>query len=470
MKKLFIALTGLIMMAASVMAQNEAEVLRFSHMNWGGTARSQAVGGAISAFGADFSSLSMNPAGIGLYKRSEITFTPQLHYSSIESKLDGAPKEDYRYNFNINSVGWVIPIDLENGSMVHFGLGINRLYNFNHNYFMKGFNNNNSMMTAYVDYANRYGLDGVSDMAWQTYLMDQNAGGTYVSDLYNGGVLQQKVLSTSGSANEFVVSFGGNIEDKLFLGATLGIPYFSYEEEATYTETDSEDQIASTYDFKKFTDRTHLEQEGVGVNFKLGVLYQPVDFIRTGVAIHTPTFYDVDETYHRDLSPVFADTTVSPYGMANEFDYEIITPFRFMYNLAFIIGQYGFVGFDYEFADYRTGRIRAHGEDFSDVTEVVKDVYSTVHSFRVGGELNLKPFALRAGYAFHGNPYKDKDINDGSYQSISAGAGVRGEHFFADFAFTHNFGESKYYFYEGANAVTNTLMANTFTLTLGCKF
>ncbi|MFM9057060.1 MAG: hypothetical protein ACKOQY_10325, partial [Bacteroidota bacterium] len=60
----------------SAFSQNDADALRYSMLNYGSTARSLAMGNSFGALGADFSSLSMNPAGIGLYRRSEFSISP----------------------------------------------------------------------------------------------------------------------------------------------------------------------------------------------------------------------------------------------------------------------------------------------------------------------------------------------------------------------------------------------------------
>ncbi|MDA3853446.1 MAG: hypothetical protein PF444_04305, partial [Bacteroidales bacterium] len=70
----------------SISAQTAFDALSFSREVSGGTARYMSMGGAFSALGGDFSTLSVNPAGIGIYRSNEFTFTPTLDF--IKSTTD----------------------------------------------------------------------------------------------------------------------------------------------------------------------------------------------------------------------------------------------------------------------------------------------------------------------------------------------------------------------------------------------
>ena len=61
-----------IIFSVSIFAQDEVDILRYSQYQIGGTARSIGYGGAVGSLGADFSALTVNPAGIGLYRKSEM--------------------------------------------------------------------------------------------------------------------------------------------------------------------------------------------------------------------------------------------------------------------------------------------------------------------------------------------------------------------------------------------------------------
>ena len=79
MKKLIINSTLLVLIGFSVMAQGTDEpflnLRKFYASPNSGTARSQAMGGAFTALGADLSNTYINPAGLGFYNRSEFSGT-----------------------------------------------------------------------------------------------------------------------------------------------------------------------------------------------------------------------------------------------------------------------------------------------------------------------------------------------------------------------------------------------------------
>ena len=66
------------LVSSSVFAQNIDDVVRYSQTNTGGTALSLGMGGATGAVGGDFSSTSINPAGLGLYRQSELVISPSI--------------------------------------------------------------------------------------------------------------------------------------------------------------------------------------------------------------------------------------------------------------------------------------------------------------------------------------------------------------------------------------------------------
>ena len=94
-----------------ISAQTPNDALRYSQTTFGGTARSMGVGGAFGALGGDFSVASSNPAGLGIYQKSEVVFTPSLFVSNTETAYLGETKTDGRSNFNFNNLGIVLIFD-----------------------------------------------------------------------------------------------------------------------------------------------------------------------------------------------------------------------------------------------------------------------------------------------------------------------------------------------------------------------
>lgn len=463
-------------------SQNEIEALRYSQMYWGGTARFLGSGGAFGAVGADPSAISTNPASMGIYKKSEMSFSPSIHYSKAMAEYNGMSAEDFKYNFNISNLGVVLSgkIGATNSETpqwkyMQFGFGINRLANYNNNTVIEGFNDKNSLMTQYRDYANGNMPDNLNTfdtwLAYETYLLDpiDTINFLYSSPVENGGVQQRKTINTKGSMNEWYFALSGNYDDKLFIGATLGLPYFSYKESSQYEEDDINDTING---FKNFIINDNLTTNGSGVNLKVGFLYRPIEFFRFGAAVHTPTFfYKISDSFTRDIKSNVNGISYDIKSDVLDYKYEINTPLRLMGNMAFVFKNYGFIGLDYEFVDYSSARLRSSDYNFFNENNNVKNNYQAQHVIRAGGELNLSPMALRVGYAYYTNPYKSS-INDASRSSISGGIGFRSESVYLDFAYIYSMLKEDYYLYspQYVNAANQQFLQSNFVLTMGVRF
>ena len=453
MKKYFITWLASFALLSGLMAQNEMDALRYSQVIHGGTARFASMGGAFGALGGDFSSLGINPAGIGVYRSSEFSITPVLNYSMVESRYFNTLEDDMKYNFNLNNVGVVFafPVgsQLEDGGwqFVNVGLGINRHNNFNDRWIARGFNPYSSMMASIVQQAWRDGhaSDPFStELAWKTWLLGEDEDGTYFADMMSG-VSQYQETSMSGSIREFVLSLGANYNDRLYLGATVGFPSVSYEEVSIFEEKDSEgaDPI---FNSMSYTNR--LKTSGSGYNFKFGAIVRLTDMVRIGGAFHTPTFYDLRDRYsatmRSDLNLDYDSRVAnSPNG---RFNYELTTPMRAIGSLALVFGQSGLLSLDYEYSDMSRSRLRSSDHLFSEENTTIREAFTEQHVIRVGGEWQLKPMVLRAGYGHFSNPYIS-GINNAERSVISAGIGFRQGDYFMDLAYSYSFYSEDYHLY-----------------------
>ena len=482
MKKISIILVSIITLSFSSLAQTEVDALRYSQLTFGGTARYMSTGGAFGALGADFSVLSSNPAGIGLYKKSEMTFTPSLFTSNTKSSFNGMSNNDTKYNFNFSNIGIVFAFNSNDGlssewKNVQFGFGLNRTNNFNNRTIITGDNTQTSLMDDYILKANGNAVDDLNEfdtrLAYDTYLLDPSSIGTnnYYSRVPIGGIRQTKEITSWGSMNEMVFSFGGNYNDKLYLGATIGVPFLSYTEESIYIEEDVADTISG---FKKYSVYDNLETSGSGFNFKFGMIYRINNWVRLGGAIHTPTFYSMNDNYSRKITSNL-DTSIheasSPQGI---YDYQLTTPMRAIGSIAFIIGKRGLISAEYEFIDYSTARLRSEGNEtlnaFSEVNSKINTIYTTSNNIRVGAEWNLAPVKIRGGYALYGNPFKS-GVNNGERSSYTFGFGFREKGYFLDFAYVYSIHSENYYLYPSVGSAAQLdKTTNNFLMTLGFKF
>ena len=486
MKRLMIIVL-LISLFPALFAQTSTDALRYSRIFYQGTARYQGLGGAFGALGADFSAVQTNPAGLGLYNMSEFTFSPSMTMSNSFSDFYGETNRDNKFNVGMGDIGLVFNIKPggKSGSgfrSINFAFGMNRQNNFNSRTFTEGVNNTSSLLTSYVNFLNDHpGITGqmINDqypfdigLAYNDYLIYYDSvHSRYVNDAYKGGVLQSKSVSTSGSINEYDFAFGANYNDRLYFGATIGIPVIRYFETSRYEEIKQDPSIPY---FRSMTYDQKLETHGTGVNLKIGLIYRPANWVRIGAAIHTPTYFgNMRDYWSSSMTSVFdsvwgTNSQSSPDGY---FQYEMTTPFRAIGSVAFIIGKYGLISGEYEYADYSQASFYSSDTTFSDVNKDIRNKYKAPLNLRFGTEWCLGEFRVRGGFGYYGSPYQS-GINTGVEYTGSLGFGYRGKHVFVDLAYQWSQMKSDYYLYDPTlvKPSNNTLTNNTVTATLGFRF
>jgi hypothetical protein len=483
MKKIFHFAIGGILLSNLSIAQNETDALRYSQTTFGGTARSNAMGGAFGALGADFSSLSTNPAGIAIYKKSEMTITPSFFNQTSNSNMNGASLQDSKANFNLGNMGFVFAYYNDKAESkwkgVSFGIGYNRMNNFNNRIEMQTTNSKGSLLDVYLADGQANGFNNSdqfgTQLAWNSNLVWQDsASGNFYHVLPYYGETQKKYIESSGSQGETVFSLGANYDDKLYVGGTLGIQNIHYSESSQYTESMANDTV---YGFKNFTLKQSLSTTGTGVNFKFGMIYKPINWMRIGAAFHSPTYFSMHDSWNSSISSVFtgsnAQYSSSASSPAGTFDYSLTTPARAVGSVGFVIKKMGLISADYEIVDYSSARLNSSSYDFINENQAIGNKYTAAQNVRVGGELRLQPLSIRAGAAYYGSPYRNGGSN-GARTSITGGIGFREQNFFIDFAYVYTMTKDSYYFYDPTIAYvdpsSNTLKNSSILMTVGFKF
>ncbi|MEI7661114.1 MAG: hypothetical protein WCK34_02895 [Bacteroidota bacterium] len=488
MKKSFILSLLIATACLSVNAQTAEDALRYSRVFYSGTARFNGLSGASGAVGLDISTFATNPAGIGLYKNSEATITLAPAFSNTSSSYNGNNSSDFTGNMGLGNAGVVLNLNPlgknSSGSVksINVGIAFNRQNDFNNRIVIHGVNNTNSMMQGYVNTLNgsseyiapaslqdNYPFD--IGLAYNTNLLGYDpVSKLYYCDAPVGGVIQDKTITTSGSMNELDLSVGGSLEDKLFLGMTLGISSINYVESSIYSETRADTSI---HNFYSFNYRYDLHTRGTGVNLKLGLIYIPANWIRLGASIHTPTWYpNMRDEWYSSMRSTFSDSTNwsgaqdSPIGT---YDYQMLTPFRAMGSLAFVFGRIGLISADYEYVDYSRARFNSTDDNFTDVNNQIKSSYQSWGTVRIGTEWKISNFRLRGGCAYYSDPYKSEQNKSDRIQ-VSGGIGYRGKHYFADLAYVWTKMNQDYYLYDLANPAPVTYKTSSLLATIGFRF
>ena len=495
MKRIIFSFSFLFFLVQTITAQNINDALRYTVLEGGGTARTVGVGGAIGALGADFSVLSTNPAGAAVFRRSEFTFTPTLDFSNFDATLDGqgnSLRQEDKTNFNFNNIGIVFssrPLSSKWKTSV-FGIGVNRLANYHQNIYFEGtsFGSITDRWWELADGLTSDQLDAFeAGLAYDAEALYEDVYDPtfYFTDFLDenlqiGNILVDKSqnIRRKGSLNELVFTLAGNYDEKLMVGATVGVPILSYEETKTYVETDDDDRIAF-FDELVFTER--LRSTGAGINLKLGLIYRLNQMVRLGFAVHTPSGIGIDDSFSTSLSYQYTDNVtqrLEENSPEATFEYRLRTPWRMIGSGAVIINKSGFLSAELEYVNYSSSKFTFKNtnnpDDLAYEQELNDEINANLGSalnIRFGGEYAFNAFRLRAGYHITASPYLDDGDSIGAF---SAGAGFRGESFFLDFAYRRSNIQSTYTPYllsspELEQSVSLEEQLNRFMLTIGFK-
>jgi hypothetical protein len=484
MKKSIIFLISILCANFASFSQNQVDALRYSQTFYGGTARSTGIGGAFGALGGDISSLSYNPAGIGIYKGSEFTFSPGFYFNSTSAKFNNSTNNDFQYNLNLNNIGIIATYKADTNKgwiSTSFGFGYNRMNNYNQNIDIEGINNSGSMTDLFAAYANGVSpdkLDAFNEgLAYNTNLikLSDSTNNLYQSILPSYGELQRKTISTYGSHGEYIFTLGTNYNNELYLGAAFGIQSVNYSENSEYSEMNINN--ASTQDFQKFIFKQNLNTKGNGYNFKFGAIIRPVDYLRIGLAIHSPTIFYLTDNYSSSISSEFKNSSKSSISDSPDgrFNYELTTPYKVVGSLGFVVKKFALIGLECEYVDYSLARLRSNDWDFHTENNSIQTSYRPTENIRAGFEYRFGPFSVRGGYGFYGSPYKTDQLNKNAFTSkYSAGFGIKNKNASFDFSYIYSASEQKYYLYDpyvvSINPSFLTNNSSEFIVTLGFKF
>lgn len=438
--------------------------LFFGQYGLNGTANYISRSGAIGAVGADMMSAHYNPAGLGLYKKSEISFSSGLNFNFTEG--NDIVNKDNATTFNYGNFGSVIAVKNADKGLkyVQISVGLNRIKNFSNRMRMQRSDLTQSFIDGVVldaivdanDVENDFIRAGVVDLDTNDYT---------ISSIYESGTFSQiKAIKESGYINEFSFSISGNVDDKIYWGATFGMPCGYYKSVSSFAETryDLQGNDNGYYTYNEIQ-----ELSAVGVNLKAGIILKPINIIRVGLAIHTPTYYAVTDNYCSEVNYNKYSGSIAP-----TLYYAMQTPFRFLGSAALVLGNNksaigGTIGVDYEFADYSTMSFGFEDDLMyeTNLNNMVENLFRAAHTLRIGGELKLGTIALRAGYSNMTNPYIEP--NDAALSTLSFGLGYKTKNNSFDIAYAHIGGNRNYQFYDGAIAAiskTDHLIQATYTI------
>lgn len=500
MKKIIFSFVVAFVFSATIVdAQYEYYPALFGRQTfYGGTARYLAIGGAGTSLGGDLGSASVNPAGLGMYRKSEFSFSPNIGFSGSNTDYLGVSQHSSNGSFSISNMGVAIcgikdDLDKSDWRGGTFSLSMNRTNNFRNRVSFYGVDPQSSIAQYFVQQANGTSVadldaqnptDGINSLAalgYWTYLIDPTTidGDQYTNYLSNEKFTKEGTYTTSGAQYQWNIAYGANYKDKLYIGGGLGITSINFKEDLNYNETT--DYTVDGFKSLSFNDYNRIR--GTGVNFKMGYIYKVSDALKLGTTVTTPTFTALNQEYSSDLSVSYPFTTpsgskVSEITTPGIFKFNYVTPAKIASGLSLFAGKAGFASFDIEYIPYQFSRMsgKTSYEDryLSPYNTIVNNTYKNVLNLRAGAEIRLDMIRLRGGLAYLPNPYKYNDGVNRNVAQLSGGIGVKLEDVYFDFGLINTRYQSSYSPYQLDGSATPTAVSkNSFVnavITMGFYF
>jgi hypothetical protein len=470
-------LTAILLIAAhQVSAQVPEEALRLSWKTQMGTARNQAIGGAMGSLGGDATTAMVNPAGLAFFKTSDIIITPGFKFGKGTGIFrETSTKGTGENNFSPGTSGLVLG-GFGYKAKNSFSITVTQVADFNQTVSYKGQNNYSSFAEPLADEfsASQLTIDQAlnssnislpTKMALYTYLVDTaTIGGNkqVIARSEFTSLLNQEHLSQiSGGITEITAGFAHELNKKILLGLSIGIPIAKIDRNTYYRESDATSNTDNDFNYMAYRENFNLK--GVGFNLKGGFIYRPKEYIRLGLAFHSPDMMMLTETFNSgmaaDLEKLFfpntgydsvGSSTIS--GNSEEvYKYTTYTPGKIILSGSYVFReveninrQKGFITADIEYVNYKWMRFGSSEEETNQTKEFYKPfndaidaTYKSAFNFRLGGELKFKIIMARLGFAYYSNPYKDKELKAGK-MNLSGGLGYRHKGMFLDLTYVHH--------------------------------
>ena len=485
-----------------------------------GTARFVSMGGAMNALGGDISTMGTNPAGIGIYRSNDVMVSFGLsNYKTKSDTWDGS-YDVSKTRGDFNNIGLVYTTKIGNNTTLrylNFGFNYHRAKSFYSNQRFSGNLGTTSQtyqMASQAEGISNWGnapfddnnVGWLSAFGYEGYVIDPvgDRDNTYVG-MYDDGYGKLNV-SERGGLDQFDFNMSMNFNDRVYLGLTVGVYDLNYKKYTYYEEAYTGDYTGEGYDLQGWN-----RIVGAGVDLKLGAIIRPFadSPFRVGLAIHTPTFYELDYKTSGYMTSTVYDSTdddlkdyavdsrdkISSGGeMVRSFQFR--TPWLFNVSVGSTIGTNFAFDAEYEYQDYSTMKfydVDGYADTFS-FENSTREMLKGVSTFRIGAEYKPIPqFAIRAGYNYRSAVFEENAYKDLPYYSIETdtdyantqqrhtatfGLGYRGSSFYADLAFKYDVMKADMYPF--VNIEDNTLYPGTATgitnnrlqalLTVGVRF
>lgn len=523
LKYIFITAALLNMFCASAQDIYTMESVTSEDLN--GTARFIGMGGAMSALGADISTMGTNPAGIGLYRSADVATSLSLNALAEGQKFDEHGKSRVSYD----QLGIVYPFKMGGGAMRYFNVGFNYHKRKNFKSLIgadQNLANGASQTWEMVDVSSFFGdasvKDGgtpLTDAGCQTYLFDKvkdedgkdvtDEFGNKVYNVYNG-VNNSYRKWVTGGIQQYDFNMSTNISDRYYFGITMGVYNVDVDSYSGYMENLALNDGTSVGDYLLTNARS---LSGNGIDFKFGTIIYPIEgsSFRVGLSFSTPVWYSLTANCTSQIYSTIGGKKYDYRTEVGDHDFNIRTPWKFNISAGGTIGNFLALDAEYEYSDYSSASL-SYDDSYDEwgwggnqtkdreLNREASKYLKGVSTVRLGAEAKLDyGLSLRLGYNYVSTPIKSNAlqnqfinsasidyntstnyVNLGDINRYTVGLGYKAKHFYTDFAWQYQQQSGDFYAFttqRGNPSETNEapctklkLDRSQFLLTLGYKF
>ena len=490
--KYILALTAL-WSGSMLFGQGVIDALKYSQQDIRGTARYMGMAGAFGALGGDITTLSQNPAGIGVYRNSDVSATIDLSNQVSSVNVAGNKYSDNKFSVACNNFGvvWAIRFNQEALKNLNFGFAYNKQKSFDRSYKAgyTGIANGSSLSNYIAQLSSGYSVDDLAFrdnnssynpydnspwlnvLGYQSYLINPKGTSTWEGIVGNGTAASGDLfVREKGSIDEYNFNMGGNIYNVFYWGIGIAVTDLSYNIQTGYGEEFTGGNFYNKDGSTSKADGWYLMQNvlntrGTGIKANLGVIMRATDNFRLGFAFHTPNYYKMTDTYSAfvkyDLNTESEQKNDIAETPSDSYSYDFESPWRMIASAAYVFGQSGILSFDYE---YTSSNSMSFDDPYSidafyNTNYEISEMTSPTHTFKVGGEFRVTPqVSARLGYAYQTSPMKSEYRSgheiptagtltqftlDRATNYFTVGLGYRFANVYIDLAYMHRYRRSE---------------------------
>lgn len=426
MKRIYLTVASLAFTSFVAVAQETYENTKLIDNDLNGTARYVGMGGAMEALGADLSTIGTNPAGLGLFRKGKADLSFGLVNQTGMNKFNSLSKT----NMSFDQIGVVFNLSKTPNASINIGFNYHKSRNFDQLLNAANTLNNASQnKLTYQKYRNQVFKERKDltysqlDALYMDNLLYDNRTKKYYNFPATGYLYNQE---NKGYIGEYDMNLSANLNDRVYLGLTMGIHDVHYKGYAEYTEN----FVPNANNIPGLTLNDSREITGTGFDVKLGAIVRPMaeSPFRLGAYIHTPVWYDLTTSNYT----VLTDGTARP-NVGETYDFRVNTPWKFGLSAGTTLADRIALGATYEYAAYNAMQTRIKDGGTYDwyygtyyesshndraMNNHTEDALKGQHTLKLGAEARITDhFSLRAGYNYLSALYKDAAVKDGSLNS-----------------------------------------------------